>query len=431
MTPANPPAHERDARSGSTVRQPSAAPPAALPVIKINQERLLRDLHDLRDIGRLETGVERIAFSGDDLRAREWVVSRLEDAGLAAGIDGVGNAYGRWPGVERSVLIGSHTDTVPRGGWLDGALGVIAGVEVARSLREVHAELPIGVDVISFADEEGTFQGELGSTVFCGGEVPQQAAAALELAGLSGRPLARLEPARHQAYLELHIEQGPRLEAADLPIGIVTSIVGMRRQAVTFLGRADHAGTTPMALRRDAGEAAIRFAQRMLNELTARASRDTVYNIGRCVFEPGAGNVVPSRAELVVEYRDVSDELLDEFDAMVMRVAREEAAARNTSVEMHAVTRVSGIEMAAPVVEALEAAGQDRGLRCMRMASGAGHDAQVIARHVPAGMVFVPSIGGRSHDPTENTSDAHIVAGTHVLARAVERLIAHLPRRIG
>jgi N-carbamoyl-L-amino-acid hydrolase len=391
---------------------------------EIDPQRLLRDLHDLRRIGTIETGVERIAFSPDDVRGREWVVSRLEEAGLEATIDGVGNAYGRWPGVERALLVGSHTDTVPRGGWLDGALGVVAAIEVVRSLREASADPPIGVDVISFADEEGTFQGELGSTVFCGQEIPEQVAAALTATGWRGRPLARLEPARHQAYLELHIEQGSRLESADIPIGIVTGIVGMRRLAVTFRGRADHAGTTPMALRLDAGSASLRFATRVLDEFAKHSASDTVWNIGRCVLEPGAGNVVPSRAELLVEYRDVSNELLDELDGIIESLAPKEAARHNTTVELRPVTRLSGIEMANPVIEALEQAAQDRGQRCVRMPSGAGHDAQVIARHIPAGMLFVPSIGGRSHDPAEDTSEEHIVAGAQVLARGVERLLA-------
>jgi N-carbamoyl-L-amino-acid hydrolase len=178
-----------------------------------------------------------------------------------------------------------------------------------------------------------------------------------------------------------------------------------------------------MALRLDAGTSAVRFANRVLDELAEHAGSDTVWNIGHCVFEPGAGNVVPSRAELLVEYRDVSDELLDELDDIVRRAAREEAAGHNTSVELRDVTRVSGIEMAAPIVEALEEAARDRDLRCLRMPSGAGHDAQMIARHIPAGMLFVPSIDGRSHDPAEDTSEEHIVAGAQVLARGIERLL--------
>jgi N-carbamoyl-L-amino-acid hydrolase len=413
-----------DVRDGQTGNQPWGQHRSIAPTIGIDAQRLLRDLHDLRDIGRVETGVERVAFSPEDVRAREWVVSRLEEAGLEATIDGVGNAYGRWPGVRRALLVGSHTDTVPRGGWLDGALGVVAAIEVVRCLRAIGGDPPVGVDVISFADEEGTYQGELGSTVFCGQEIPEVAVAPLMATGWRGRPLGRLEPTRHQAYLELHIEQGSRLESADVPIGIVTGIVGMRRHAVTFRGRADHAGTTPMALRMDAGSSALRFAGRVLDEFTAHAAPDTVWNIGRCVFEPGAGNVVPSRAELLVEYRDVSNERLDEFDGILARVAREEAARHSTTIELRPVTRQAGTEMADIVVEALEEAAQDGGLRSVRMPSGAGHDAQVIGRHIPAGMLFVPSMGGRSHDPAEDTNEKHIVAGAQVLARAVARLLA-------
>jgi len=404
-------------------------------MIEIDPRRLLADLHDLRQIGAVDGGVERVAFSPDDARGREWVLERLEAAGLEAEIDGIGNVVGRWPGVTRALLVGSHTDTVPRGGWLDGALGVVAALEVARALRGASPQPEVGVDVVSFADEEGTFQGTLGSMVFCGDEIPsaQRSAAGVSVAdalaatGWSGRPLARLDPDRHRAYLELHVEQGPRLEAAGVPIGVVTGIVSMRRMAVAFTGRADHAGTTPMALRRDAGAAAIRFAARVLDAFTERAAENTVWNVGRCSFAPGAGNVVPSRAELLVEYRDVSNELLDELDGVVERLAQEAAAEHDTPLELRPVVWLSGIEMHPLVVRELERAAADLGLRSLRLPSGAGHDAMVVGRRIPAGMLFVPSIGGRSHDPAEDTSEEDIVNGVRVLARAAERLLTSAP----
>ncbi len=193
------------------------------------------------------------------------------DAGLDAQIDGVGNVLGQTPGVGRAVLIGSHTDTVPNGGWLDGAMGVIYGLELARGLAESGSPLPGGIDVISFADEESTYFGTLGSRSFVGelGESDIAEARslggeslrdALDRAGYAGRPKVHLDRSRHLAYLEAHIEQGPRLEAEGQRIGLVTSIVGMRRIEVTFFGQADHAGTTPMSLRKDAGAALFAFA---------------------------------------------------------------------------------------------------------------------------------------------------------------------------
>jgi N-carbamoyl-L-amino-acid hydrolase len=341
---------------------------------------------------------------------------------------------GRWPLAHRAVLVGSHSDTVPRGGWLDGALGVTAAIEVARALREAGVPPGAGVDVVSFADEEGTFRGTLGSTVFCGdaGEAELDEARdasgtplrdALAEAGWAGRELARLDPQRHRAFVELHIEQGPRLEAAGIPIGVVTAIVSMRRLAVGFEGRSDHAGTTPMDMRRDAGAAAIRFATRALDLLAQRGGADTVWNIGHVAFEPGAGNVVPSRATLLLEYRDVSDERLAELDDALARLATAAAAEHGCTHSVRAVVRMAGAQMDRDVVREVEASARDLRLASMRMTSGAGHDVMVLGRHVPAGMIFVPSIGGRSHDIAEDTREEDLVTGVRVLAGAVERIL--------
>jgi len=178
-----------------------------------------------------------------------------------------------------------------------------------------------------------------------------------------------------------------------------------------------------MAMRHDAGSAAIRFAARTIEAFARRAHQDTVWNIGRCVFEPGGGNVVPRRAELLVEFRDMSDDLLDEFAVITNQLAREEAESHHAGVEIHGVTHLTGTEMDTRILEALQRAADNVGTPTMRLPSGAGHDAMVVAAQVPAGMVFVPSIDGRSHDPAEDTSEQDIVAGAQVLARAVECLI--------
>ena len=250
------------------------------------------------------------------------------DAGLDARIDGIGNVFGQSRGVERALLIGSHTDTVPRGGWLDGALGVIYGLEIARARSESGEPGPLGVDVISFADEESAYLGMAGSRAFCGylsdaeieaarHEEGRSLREALVEAGYADRPFVRLAPDRHLAYLEAHIEQGPRLEAEGRRIGVVTGIVGIRRIRVTFSGRADHAGTTPMHLRKDAGVALIEFCHELRPRLEETRGADGVWNLGQVAFDPGVGNVVPGSAEVLIEYRNQSVEVLDRMEAEI------------------------------------------------------------------------------------------------------------------
>ncbi len=228
-------------------------------MITIDPDRLMGDLRTLAQFGKLGTGVDRTAFSEADMEARRWLLRRMEEAGLAVRIDGVGNVVGRGTGGGPAVLIGSHTDSVPKGGWLDGSMGVIYGLEIARAASE-SGNGAIIVDVISFEDEEGAYKGLLGSASFCGEIGAEEIAGtrniegksltdALQAHGLDDVAPERLEKGRYAAYLEAHIEQGPRLEAQAKRIGIVTGIVGIRRFHIVFDGQADHAGTTPMDLR--------------------------------------------------------------------------------------------------------------------------------------------------------------------------------------
>jgi beta-ureidopropionase / N-carbamoyl-L-amino-acid hydrolase len=402
---------------------------------RIDPQRLLADLRELATFGALDPGVERLAFGAQDKAAREWLAGRMRDAGLEAEIDGIGNVYARRAGATRTVLLGSHSDTVPRGGWLDGALGVIGALEVARSHAERSPDSEGGVDVISFADEEGTFLSTLGSSSFCGvlsedefGAAQSRAGQGLEDAiagaGYAGRPYARLDPARHRAFVELHIEQGPRLEAEGKQIGAVTGITGMRRRVVSFIGRADHAGTTPMELRLDAGAALVRYATLAVERLREHGSGGTVWNIGRLSLEPGASNVVPGRGELLMELRDLDNAVMDRLEALMEELDAD--VARETGVEVVGSTVASRDSTPTDerVVSAIEGAAVECGAPVMRMPSGAGHDARVLGWQIPVGMLFVPSIGGRSHDVTENTSDEDIVAGVEVLAAATDALLA-------
>lgn len=421
---------------------PRCEPPisAAVPIgpapesVQIDPERLLADLRQLARFGALGSGVHRPAFSREDVRAREWLASRMHDAGLEARIDGVGNVYGRAPLATQAILIGSHSDTVPNGGWLDGAYGVVVALEIARACAQAATPEGIGVDIVSFADEEGTFMATLGSSAFCGELAPGDwdgvcnadglsLRDALHSSGYADRPLAALDASRHLAFLEAHIEQGPTLDAAAISVGVVTGIAGVRRRAVAFQGQADHAGTTPMELRRDAGNALIRYAA-AANELLRRESGPTtVWNIGRLSVEPGVSNVVPGRAEMLIEFRDIDDAVMDRLEAALDRLAQR--VADETRVEIHSSTAVrrSGARTDAWLVGVIESVARDLAVSCVRMASGAGHDARVLSRHVPAAMLFVPSIGGRSHAPEEDTADDDLVTGAHVLAAVASRLM--------
>ncbi|MEQ9639171.1 MAG: M20 family metallo-hydrolase [Alphaproteobacteria bacterium] len=402
--------------------------------LSIDGDRLLADLRELAQIGKVGTGVRRLSFGAEDVEARGWLQARMSGAGLDATIDGIGNVVGRMPGVDRAILIGSHTDTVPSGGWLDGAMGVIFGLELARTLH-ASGVAGLGIDVISFADEEGTFVGTTGAKSLCG-ELPDDALDAardadgtslrnaLAKAGWADRPPCRLDPDRHVAYLEAHIEQGPRLEAAGLRIGIVTAIVGMRRMRVRFFGRNDHAGTTPMAMRQDAGSALLRFGAAVLQRFEQLAGPETVWNVGAIRVEPGAANVVQSVSEMIVEYRDRSDAQLDRMEQALQAIANEAAKAAQADVGFEPVMRMAPAEMDASLADHIEQAAAAQGVPTMRMQSGAGHDAMVLARHVPTAMLFVPSIGGRSHDLSEDTDEADIRLGCQVLADAVSRIIA-------
>lgn len=398
----------------------------------INGERLMDDLRTLARIGPYQTGVDRVALSPQDIEARRWLCGRLRDAGLKARMDRVGNVVGEYPKVQKAVLIGSHTDTVPRGGWLDGALGVVYGLEIARAHIESGSTAPIGVDVVSFSDEEGTYLPCLGSRTFCGGLPDAEIAAARSKSGAllttaldalqNEAPVLRLDLARHVAYLEAHIEQGPRLETSGQRVGVVTGIVGIRRFRLTARGQADHAGTTPIAMRKDAAATLFKLAVRVGSEFPQIGGPDTVWNIGTFAVKPGAANVVPSEAEMTLEFRDTETATLDRLEQTVMGWVAE-VSGGPVAIEIEPTARISPAAMAANLGEFLTAAAIEHGDRPLSMPSGAGHDAMFLTKLVPSAMMFIPSIGGRSHDITENTADGDIIFGCQVMATATDALI--------
>jgi N-carbamoyl-L-amino-acid hydrolase len=393
----------------------------------------------LAQIGKYETGVHRPALSAADLEARRWLCAQMREAGLEAEIDGVGTVLGRAPRASTALLLGSHSDSVPYGGWLDGALGCIFALAVARARQSRRADAAVGVDVVSFADEEGTFAACGGSRAFCGdltledikrahnaaGEFVGDRVAAL---GLDGRPLFRLDPSRQRAFFEAHIEQGPRLVDAGLHVGVVSGVVGLRRRRVTFHGQADHAGTTPMATRRDAGAAMHAFAVAARETLLAAGSQNSVCNIGVVEVKPGAPNVVPHEAQIVVEFRDLSSNIMERMDAALRALVVERDGAHGVRIESAMIGVIEPTQMDERLIARIERAAADEGAASLRMQSGAGHDAMIVGRRIPAAMLFAPSLGGRSHHISEDTDEADIRRALRVYARAADDILVALGR---
>lgn len=404
--------------------------------ISINRDRFLADLHALRAFGAVRAGVVRTAYSEADMASRRWLEGKFVSAGLEATIDGVGNVIARSRNPGPAVLIGSHSDTQPEGGWLDGAYGVICGLEVARALAEDRSTQSLAVDVAAWQDEEGTYLDCLGSGSFVGamaladiasaanssGETVRQALVRL---GLWGRPLARAEKGRQLAYLEAHIEQGPVLEQRAKRIGVVTSIFGIRNYRVKLRGQQNHAGTTPMTLRRDAGMGAIHLSYALVDALRTVAGPDTVYTIGAMHFEPGASSIIPGHAEFLVQVRDAQEAALDRMNDAIEAVVDRFSKSSPLLVEL---ARSQSSHLATPMDEQLQSElcnaseARARG-QWMALPSGAGHDAQIISKVIPSAMLFVPSVGGVSHSFEEDTSEDDLVLGCEVLAQAAASIL--------
>lgn len=397
---------------------------------QINADRLLGDLYALRRIGEFNTGVHRPSLSPEDIQSRHWLAARLTEAGLTAEIDGIANVFG-WDrsGVGRKLLMGSHIETQPHAGWLDGAMGVIFGLEAARTLGG-------GIDVAAWFDEEGWFGGFPGSRSFCGllaedeidamtrrgDDVPLRDA--LAHAGLGGKTRVQADPSRYLGYLEAHIEQGAELELCGDRIGIVTAIVGSHRFRIEFEGVQNHAGTTRMARRKDAGVALVRLATAINDRFPGLVNERTVWTAGQITVEPGSPSIVPGRAEMVFQFRDTDPEVLARLDAE-LKLLVAEAGLGPCEVNLITTGTTTPAAMDPVFQDAFEAsAARHTPGKFQRMPSGAGHDAQILSSIMPAGMLFVPSIGGISHHYAEDTADDDLVLGCQVFVDAAASLLA-------
>jgi N-carbamoyl-L-amino-acid hydrolase len=402
----------------------------------INPERLLSDLRTLRGIGAQGRGVVRPAFSAADIEARRWLKRRYEEAGLEATIDGVGNVFGRSRLPGKALLAGSHSDTQPTGGWLDGALGVIYALEVVRTLAANSATRALAVDAVSFQDEESRFVGCLGSRSLIGDLTPEMEqgavdrdgvtlAGALREAGLADVPRLRLARDRYAGFVEAHIEQGPHLEDAARRIGVVTGIVGVRGIRFVFRGQQNHAGTTMMARRRDAATALYELAHRINQEFPKAAAERTVWTMGRLRVEPNATSIVPGYADLDLQFRDPSEAPLEAFEAIVAQLVAEMNARGGVTIEAAPSRAPIAPTRMDPGLQAhIESAAERHAPgKWQRMPSGAFHDAGIISACLPSAMLFIPSIGGISHDFAEDSRDEDIVLGCQVLADAVASIL--------
>ena len=398
--------------------------------------RVLADLTALRGIGAYKTGVHKPTFSEPHMRSLEWLAQRLPEAGLAATIDGIGNVLGTSAKAGPRLLAGSHLESQNYAGWLDGPLGVVYALEAARVLNP-DPTVNGAVEVAAWCDEEGHFGSFLGSRSYVGNVTEADIDAArdrssgrtmreaLRDVGLAGRARITAERGRHIGYLEAHIEQGQRLESAGLAIGVVTSIVGIWQYRLTFTGEQNHAGTTRMDVRKDAGLALARFCVAIDDRFPGVCGPRTVWTTGRITLDPGAPSIIPGRAEMLFQMRDDDPDVIGRLEDLLEDMAAEFSAQGRCGVTVERLRTGAPALMDAAFQHAIEAASADfAGGRSIRMPSGAGHDAQVLATIMPAGMLFVPSIGGISHHWSENTDDADIVTGARVFVDACRRLLS-------
>ncbi|HSO12060.1 MAG TPA: M20 family metallo-hydrolase [Anaerolineales bacterium] len=425
--------------------------------LRVKSDRMLDSFNQLALIGATaEGGVNRPAFSEAHLSARKWFHDEVERSGLEFCTDGAGNhsavlpvivseaqqspaksgiasSDDVLPAMTKTLLLGSHLDSVPNGGRFDGALGVIAALEVLRTIQENGIRLKVNLEAIDFTDEEGTLVGLLGSAALAGHLRPEMLQSprggrenlveGMKRAGVSdGSMLNAARPGDSLAgYLELHIEQGKRLERAGTDVGIVFAIVGIWSYRLSFVGRADHAGTTTMDDRLDAslGASAFTLAAR---ELVMMKFPNCVVNVGKMDFAPGAFNIIPARVDVSLEFRSPDEEEFNRLNAELIALAGTEAARFGLELKIEFLGKHSPALMSDVVREAYASACDDLGLSHVSLTSGAGHDGQSLAGLCPVGMIFVPSVDGASHSPREFTKWEDCINGANVLLQAVLRL---------
>ncbi len=403
--------------------------------LRIDAERLIGRIDALAQIGPIDGGGScRLALTEDERLGRDQVVTWMRDLGLAVSVDAIGNIFGLWAGTQDlpPVMTGSHIDTVRTGGRYDGILGVLAGLEVVQTLQDagVHTRRPIVVAV--FTNEEGArFAPDmLGSLVYVGG---MPLAQALDVQAIDGARLgdelqkigyagaAPIGVHRPAAFVELHIEQGPVLDLEGVTIGAVQDLQGISWQELTITGQSNHAGTTPMRMRHDAGHAAFAIGV-FVRQLAQEMGGGQVATVGNIHLHPNLINVIAARATLTVDLRNTDEALLQKAEARLVEFLATLAREEGVSITSRPLARFEPVVFDAAMVRRIETVAAGLGLSQRRMTSGAGHDAQMLARICPSAMIFVPSIKGISHNPAERTLPADLAAGTNVLLHTLLEL---------
>lgn len=407
-------------------------------LLSINRERLQQDIATLSEIGRAEDmGIHRPAFSQADMEARQWLQQQIQDAGLDFYQDGAANMHARleWRDDVGSVMTGSHIDSVPGGGHLDGALGVLAGLECLRVLKENDISLNRPLESVAFTDEEGRFGGIFGSSAICGQLTPEGIYAAQDLDGVSITDAmtrhglnamdalsAARQPDSIHAFVELHIEQGPILERQQLHLGAVDAIAGLFKWNVRLSGSAAHAGTTPMDMRQDAFQGLAEFSMELNRILEEHGSPRSVATIGRVGLSPAAANVVPQLAEFSLDVRDTDADTLQALNTSMRRALSAIARRRQLMFEFDVLSEIAPVKCNNRIIQIIENTASAFGINHTRMPSGAAHDTQIMASITRAGLIFIPSKGGRSHSPAEWSDWQDIENGANVLLNTLYQL---------
>ncbi|WP_338079178.1 Zn-dependent hydrolase [Aquibacillus halophilus] len=407
----------------------------------INEERLWSRINELGQVGvDVNGGLTRLSFSDEEREAKQLVKKYMTDAGLMIREDEIGNIFGRLAGTDpngKTILIGSHVDTVLSGGIFDGTGGVLIGIEVVQSLIEQGVTPENSVEVVAFTDEEGTrfSTGMIGSKGYTGQLTSDELvnhvdehgisiAQAMINQGYDPNKLAsvKVDPETIKCFLEVHIEQGKILESKNVPIGLVTGIVGLRWLKVKLSGEAGHAGTTPMSLRKDPLAAAAEIIQYI--EKLAKEQERTVATVGQLAVNPGGVNIIPSDVEFTIDLRDLSDELLDQLLNQVNGTIESICSKRGITSSVEEIHNLSGVSCSSEINESIRASIEKQGIEVVELPSGAGHDAMVMANFTQTGMIFLRTKNGISHTPEEWADKKDITVAAQTMGTVLLHLFA-------
>lgn len=407
-------------------------------MLAVNAPRLQADIEALSRIGRRENhGLYRMAFSPGDQEGRDWFKGRIADAGLELHEDGAANIHARlgWDGRRPSVMAGSHLDTVPGAGHLDGALGVVVALECLRCLDEEKVPLRHALEAVAFSDEEGRFGGLLGSQAMAGMLTPEKIVHARDLEGVTLTDAmaacgydamqalyARRAPDSLVAFVELHIEQGPVLDRKGYSVGVVNAIAGLFKWEIKLIGIANHAGTTPMDMRSDAFQGAAEFAMALERILEEHGSPRSVATIGRMDLSPGAANVVPGLAVFSLDVRDTDPEVLQALGEACRRTLSSIARRRDLMFEFQVLSEIEPVKCDPGIIDTITRTAGQLDMDSLPIHSGAAHDTQIMAHLTRTGMIFVPSKEGRSHSIAEWTAMEDIERGANLMLNTLRQL---------